>query len=176
MKTKFYLVLVLVAVPIAACLQRNAPVLSSVSPTSVAAGGDSFPLTATRLAVSTSSVPSATVGSAYSATLTATGGTGSYTWSPYPSGKALPPGVQLTSIGALTGTPTTAGTYPFGVQVIDSANDEATQSYSMTVASSTVGCGAGTDNSQCGNVGDPYARLSGARSPRKCHDLCLRCA
>jgi hypothetical protein len=69
----------------------------------------------------------------------------------------LPPGLQLTSIGTLTGTPTTAGTYPFGVQVIDSANNEATQSYNMTVASSTAGCGAGTNNSQCGNVSDPYA-------------------
>ena len=119
----------------------------------------------TPLAVSTSSVPNATVGSAYSATLTATGGTGSYTWSPYPSGEALPPGVQLKSTGTLTGTPTTAGTYPFGVQVIDSANDEATQSYSMTVASSTVGCGAGTDNSQCGNVGNPYANYPGGTQP-----------
>jgi len=111
----------------------------------------------TPLVVSTLSVPSAIVRSKYSANLTATGGTGAYTWSPYPSGEALPPGLQLTSIGTLTGTPTTAGTYPFGVQVIDSANNEATQSYNMTVASSTAGCGAGTNNSQCGNVSDPYA-------------------
>jgi hypothetical protein len=113
--------------------------------------------TASSLEVLTLSVPGANVGSKYSANLTATGGTGAYTWSPYPSGEALPPGLQLTSIGTLTGTPITAGTYPFGVQVIDSANNEATQSYSMTVASSTAGCGAGTNNSQCGNVGDPYA-------------------
>jgi len=113
--------------------------------------------TASSLEVLTLSVPGAIVGSKYSANLTATGGTGAYTWSPYPSGEALPPGLQLTSIGTLTGTPTTAGTYPFGVQVIDSANNEATQSYNMTVASSTAGCGAGTNNSQCGNVSDPYA-------------------
>jgi hypothetical protein len=49
MKTQFYLVLVLVwlAVPIVSRVRKNAPVLSRVSPTSVATGGGSFTLTDT---------------------------------------------------------------------------------------------------------------------------------
>jgi len=86
MKTKFYLVVVLVwlAVPIVARVRKNAPVLSTMSPTSGAAGGGSFTLTAT--------------GSNFSST---------------------------PIVNTIT-TPTTGG------------------------------CGPGTDNSACGNVGDPY--------------------
>ena len=48
---------------------------------------------------------------AYSDQLTVTGGTSPFTWSV--SGGSLPPGVTLgASTGLLSGTPTTAGTYP----------------------------------------------------------------
>ena len=61
------------------------------------------------LGITTSSLPTGTVGVAYSKTLAATGGTGTYTWSLH-SG-TLPPGLTLTtSAGTITGTPTTAGT------------------------------------------------------------------
>ena len=51
------------------------------------------------------------------ATLSATGGTGAYTWS-LASG-SLPPGLSLSAQGLITGTPTTLGNYPFTVQVTD---------------------------------------------------------
>ena len=61
------------------------------------------------LGITTSSLPTGTVGVAYSKTLAATGGTGTYTWSLH-SG-TLPPGLILTtSAGTITGTPTMAGT------------------------------------------------------------------
>jgi Putative Ig domain len=73
------------------------------------------------LAVTTTHLPSATVGTAYSQTLTASGGTTPYTWA-VTSG-ALPVGLSLNaSTGVISGTPTTAST-PAAVQftVTDSA-------------------------------------------------------
>jgi hypothetical protein len=46
---------------------------------------------------------------------------------------SLPPGLSLSSGGAIAGTPTGTGTYPFVVSVTDSANSTASQSYSITV-------------------------------------------
>ena len=69
-----------------------------------------------KLAITTTSVPGGTEGEAYTATLVATGGTGEYTWSVI-SG-ALPDGLSL-SAGAISGTPTAAGTSDFTVQVND---------------------------------------------------------
>ena len=55
----------------------------------------------------------------YSATLAATGGTGTgYSWTV--SGGALQGGLTLASGGTLAGTPTAAGTFNFTVEVTDS--------------------------------------------------------
>ena len=58
--------------------------------------------------VTTSSIPAGTVGSAYATTLLASGGTAPYNWS-LKTG-TLPAGVSLSAAGALSGTPTAAGT------------------------------------------------------------------
>ena len=81
--------------------------------------------------VHTTSLPAGTVGDAYAATLTASSGTPPYTWSVV-SG-ALPAGLALSSAGAITGTPTTAGTYQFTVQVTDAASLSSTQLLSITI-------------------------------------------
>ncbi|HET9180110.1 MAG TPA: Ig domain-containing protein, partial [Terriglobia bacterium] len=82
--------------------------------------------------ITTGALPGGTVNTAYSATLTATGGTGSYTWSI--SAGSLPAGLTLnTSTGAITGTPTTAGTSNFTAKVTDSNSQTATQNLSITV-------------------------------------------
>jgi hypothetical protein len=78
--------------------------------------------------VTTTSLPNGAVGTPYSATLTATGGTPAYTWS-QTSGGAMPGGVSLGSSGLFNGTPTTAGTFgPYIFVATDSTG---------TVASST---------------------------------------
>ncbi len=77
--------------------------------------------------------PSGEVSIAYSDQLTATGGTGSLTWSV--SSGSLPPGVTLnSSTGLLSGTPTTAGTYSFTVQIADTAGGIATKAATITIA------------------------------------------
>ena len=76
--------------------------------------------------------PRGEVGAAYSDTLTATGGTTPYTWSV--NAGSLPPGITLSSAGVLAGTPTTAGSYAFSVNVIDTNNGIATTSITLVVA------------------------------------------
>jgi hypothetical protein len=80
----------------------------------------------------TSSLPSGTGGSAYSQTLQASGGTIPYTWS-ITSG-SLPSGLSLNSSnGIISGTPTSAGTYTFTVQLRDSTNQTLTKVLSITI-------------------------------------------
>lgn len=88
------------------------------------------------LVLTTSTLPNATTGQAYSAMLGATGGVGPYAWS-LVSG-ALPAGLSLNaSNGAITGTATTAGTASFTAQVADSQSpaDTASRSLQLTVVS-----------------------------------------
>lgn len=74
-----------------------------------------------QLTITSTSLADGVVGTAYNATLTATGGTGSYTWSI--SSGSLPDGISLDpSTGILSGTPTTSGQANFAVQVTDTGN------------------------------------------------------
>lgn len=71
------------------------------------------------LTITTSSLPAANIGVSYSGTLAATGGVTPYTWSVTTG--ALPAGLTLNpATGAITGTPTAAGTFTFTVTVTDS--------------------------------------------------------
>jgi hypothetical protein len=90
---------------------------------STGASSTSGPLTivVSNLAFTTTSpLPSGTVNMPYvGVQFAATGGTSPYTFS-LASGSTLPPGLTLTN-GDLTGTPTTVGTYTFGITVTDSS-------------------------------------------------------
>ncbi len=98
----------------------------------------------------------AQVGVAYSSSLVATGGEPPYTFSIITG--SLPPGLTLNpSTGAITGTPTTYGTYTFTAQVVDSRNNSAgtaTASCTIVVAppAITLTCPAST-----GQVGVAYS-------------------
>jgi hypothetical protein len=70
------------------------------------------------LAVTTSALPAANGGTAYSAKLAATGGIKPYTWSI--TAGALPAGLTLHADGLINGTPTAVGTADFTVTVTDS--------------------------------------------------------
>jgi hypothetical protein len=116
------------------------------------------------LAVSTGSLSNGTVGTAYSQTLIATGGTTPYTWSII-SG-SLPAGLSLSSSGVVSGTPTTAGG-PTSVtfQVTDSVNATATKSLSITIAMPPT---ISTSSLPQGTVGLAYSQTliaTGGTSP-----------
>ena len=108
------------------------------------------------LQITTASLPGGTVGQPYSQTVTASGGKSPYSWTL--SSGALPPGLGLgPSSGTISGTPTTAGSYPFTVRVTDAGNPSrsATQAYSLVVAPSSS-LAVTSWNLPVGKVGSPY--------------------
>ena len=84
------------------------------------------------LAVTTKSLLTGYVSSAYSDTLAATGGTSKgYTWSVRTG--ALPAGVKLSPAGVLSGNPTAAGSFALSFQVKDSLSHVAAASLTLIV-------------------------------------------
>ncbi|WP_321475457.1 putative Ig domain-containing protein [uncultured Paludibaculum sp.] len=110
------------------------------------------------LAITTTALPTASVGAAYSLTLAAVGGTPPYKWDLYSGSivaSVLPPGLALSAAGVISGTPTTSGTYGLTIRVVDSASHEAYQSYSFAVA---VGLVVSSTTLPNGSVGVVYAQ------------------
>jgi hypothetical protein len=85
--------------------------------------------------ITTSGLPQGQQGESYSAAFTATGGTQPYSWS-LTSG-TLPAGVTLNANGDLSGTPTAVGNSTFTVKVTDAANNSASGSFGVVIASSS---------------------------------------
>jgi PKD repeat protein len=77
-----------------------------------------------------------TAGTAYSQTITASGGTPPYTYATTPG--TLPPGLGLSSAGVLSGPATAAGTYTFTVTATDTNGCMGSQSYSLTMTCPTI--------------------------------------
>ena len=96
--------------------------------------------------------PAAVVNTAYSYTLTATGGTAPYTWSVNTG--TLPAGITLSAAGVLSGTPTATGSSTFSVNVIDANNGIATTSITLVVTASVTFTFPAPPS---GVVGTPYS-------------------
>ena len=105
------------------------------------------------LAVTTTSLPSATIGSEYSSQLAASGGTTPYTWT-ITSG-TLPAGLTLSSAGLVSGTPTAAGSSTFIVQVTDGSSRTATRALTLSVSASL---GVTTTTLPGGTVSSSYSQ------------------
>ena len=107
-----------------------------------------------------STLPGATVGTAYSASVAATGGAGALTYS-IASG-ALPAGFTLATSGGITGTPTAAsvGTATFTVKAADSFGDSASQSFTVVVSYPKLT--VTTTSLPGGLVNTPYSSSLGA--------------
>ena len=87
--------------------------------------------------LSPTTLPDGTLGIAYNQTVTASGGTGPYTYAVL-SG-ALPTGLSLNSAsGAITGTPTVSGVSNFTIQVTDSVSNVGSNAYTVTIASASL--------------------------------------
>ena len=89
------------------------------------------------LAVTTTSLPNGLVGAAYNSAIVTTGGTQPVSFSlataSFPPGLTITQPAPGTQIGALAGTPTTAGTYTFSETVIDSSTPPQTATATYTV-------------------------------------------
>ena len=93
-----------------------------------------FKVTAVPLQITTSSLPGATVGVPYSATLEATGGTPPFKWKVVTG--SLPAGLTLSKSGTISGTPaSTATTSTFKVKVKDSSTtaEKAKMTFTITM-------------------------------------------
>jgi len=98
----------------------------------------SVTIAAPTIVIAPSTLPNAKAGTSYSQTISASGGSGSYSYAV--TGGTLPPGLSLNSAtGALTGTPTTAGGSTFIITATDTVTTgtgapyAGNQSYSLTV-------------------------------------------
>ena len=83
------------------------------------------------LTLTTPPLANTPVNTPVSVQFTGSGGVPPYTFVEFGT---LPPGVQMTSAGLLSGTPTKTGVYPFLVYIDDSAGASASQKYSLSVA------------------------------------------
>lgn len=83
------------------------------------------------IVVSPSSLPTATVLSNYSLTISATGGTAPYTCSVISS--SLPTGMTLSSACLLSGNPTVGGEYSFVIRVTDALGNIKDKPYNFTI-------------------------------------------
>jgi large repetitive protein len=115
--------------------------------------------------VTTTSLPSGTVGQPYSASLSASGGSAPYSWSV--SAGSLPSGLSLAPNGTLSGSPNSSGTFNFTVKATSSGKgaDSDTQALSIVVAPALA---ISTGSLPAGQVGVPYSQTlqaSGGTAP-----------
>jgi hypothetical protein len=112
-------------------------------------------------AITTTTLPNATIGAAYNQTIGLTGGHAPFVWSI--SAGTLPTGLSLNNAtGAITGNPSLTGVFNFTAKVVDSSNptQSSTQSLSiavvngpLTVVAATLPTGAVNDVYPITNLG-----------------------
>ncbi|UDF32539.1 UNVERIFIED_ORG: IPT/TIG domain-containing protein (plasmid) [Roseateles sp. XES5] len=99
-----------------------------------------------------------TTGIAYSQTVSASGGTGSYTFDV--SAGALPAGLTLSPGGILSGTPTASGTFNFTIRGTDSSTGQGPYSnsnaYSLTIGTPTIALAPAAGALPAATVGSAY--------------------
>jgi hypothetical protein len=121
---------------------------------------------ASPVGISTSSLASGNVGTAYSVTLVASGGTSPYTWAL--SAGTLPAGLTLNATtGKISGSPSASGTSNLTVKVTDNKGAIATKSLSLTINTSAV-LGISTSSLASGTINKSYSTTlaeTGGASP-----------
>ena len=141
------------------CTGGSASVTSSVAGLTVAASQSA-------LTVSTTSLPNATESVAYGQGLAAAGGTLPYSWSI--SSGTLPTGLSLSSAGAISGSTTVAGAFPFTVLVKDAAAHSASANLSIDAVTAATSLKVGTTSFPNATKSVTYSQslaASGGTSP-----------
>ncbi len=108
----------------------------------------------TNFIITTASLPNGTAGSSYSANVAATGGSQPYAF----SATGLPSALNISSAGAITGTPASAGTYSVVVTATDSSKVQRStnKQFYLTVDPATLAIT--TTSLQNGIVGQSYSQ------------------
>jgi hypothetical protein len=120
------------------------------------------------LTLTLATLPGATVGTPYTATIGVSGGTSPYSCQQV--GGTLPPGLTLSAVCVVSGTPTTAGPYSIQVTATDSSNpvETVTGPESITVSAATT---LVLSNPPGATVNVPYTGtipVSGGTAPYSC--------
>ena len=105
----------------------------------------------------TTALPDGTYGTPYSNTITATatgGAVGPFTFAV--TAGTLPPGLSLTTGGALSGTPTAAGSFSFTVTATDSDSDTGSQGYTLTIDKAALTITADNQTRIQGEANPPF--------------------
>ncbi len=130
----------------------------SVTTANGTSGTVAFTVNAMGPTITTTSLPNGEVAVAYNASLAATGGTAPYVWS-VTSG-ALPGGIILNSVTrALSGTPTTSGTFNFTITATDALAHSGSQPLSIAVLPAVT---ISTSSLNSGQVGITYSATPAA--------------
>jgi hypothetical protein len=145
-------------------LARNGAVTLDSNAVTVCLSGPICPI----VTLAPSTLPDGVVGTAYSQTMTASGGTGPYTFA-VSSGSLPPPLAIGLNTGSITGTPTTAGTYAFTITATDANGCPGSRPYTVSIAAN--GCSVILLNPATlpsGVLGTPYSSgvtASGGTAP-----------
>jgi large repetitive protein len=118
------------------------------------------------LSLATTSFPPATVGTPYSASVTATGGTSPYFFSIIRS--SLPAGLQMTSAGSISGTPDKPGTFRVRIRAKDSSSKQLSTTRSFRMVVDPVPMVISTTGLPAASLNNPYAAAlatSGGTAP-----------
>jgi outer membrane autotransporter protein len=128
-------------------------------------GSYTLTVAAPTLSLSPGNLPAPTLGTAYSQTVTASGGVAPYTYALIAG--ALPTGLSLNaSTGTISGSTTEAGASSFTVQASDANHFAISQAYAFTVAAPTVVIGtASLPNGQTGSSYSQTIVASGGTAP-----------
>jgi hypothetical protein len=115
-----------------------------------------------KLALTTPPLSNVILGASLSIQFTATGGVPPYTFVEFGT---LPPGTGFSTSGALTGTPTTLGTYQFQVFVDDTTSASASQTFSITIVEPGLVITTAAPLAS-GVIGSPYSTTFAAAGGR----------
>ncbi|WP_374057830.1 putative Ig domain-containing protein [Xanthomonas sp. WHRI 6108] len=126
---------------------------STPSPAAQASRSYTLTIAAPVVVIAPTTLPAATRGTAYSQTLSASGGTAPYTYAV--SAGSLPAGITLASNGTLSGTATVEGSFNVTVTATDANTFTATQAYALTVAGPNLALPAST--LPAGTAGQAYS-------------------
>ncbi|HLP52499.1 MAG TPA: gliding motility-associated C-terminal domain-containing protein [Chitinophagales bacterium] len=103
----------------------------SVNQPGVAIDDVQFFMACPTITLSPGNLPDGTAGTAYTQTITQTGGAGAITYAI--TAGALPNGLTMDNAGAITGTPTATGVFNFTVEATDANGCTGDQAYSVTI-------------------------------------------
>jgi uncharacterized protein (TIGR03437 family) len=120
-----------------------------------------FTMTVTPITLtSATALPYGNIAFPYSQKLTATGGTGTLSWSLAPF-NYLPPGLSLSSSGSISGTPTEIGQFQFNAKVIDAGGNTGTWIFAISIfaAPATRYVSPAGSDANPGSLGQPYLTI-----------------